>query len=152
MYSEAIFCKIAPEKKSVLYCNRSLANLKLENNAIALLDGCEAIKLDATNVKGYYRRGQAYAGMRQLKNAVDDFKKICQMQPSNKDTREKYELTLKEYKAQKLSQALSYDDNKKILVDVNDIFVEKSYAGPRLDSIDDINSDWIVAMMKWQKD
>lgn len=77
MYSEAIFCKIAPEKKSVLYCNRSLANLKLENNAIALLDGCEAIKLDSANVKGYYRRGQAYAAMRQLKNAVDDFKKIC---------------------------------------------------------------------------
>lgn len=74
------------------------------------------------------------------------------MQPSNKDTREKYELTLKEYKAQKLSQALSYDDNKKISVDVNDIFVEKSYAGPRLDSIDDISSDWIVAMMKWQKE
>jgi len=63
MYSEAIFCKISPEKKSVLYCNRSLANLKLENNAIALLDGCEAIKLDSKNMKGYYRRGQAYAAM-----------------------------------------------------------------------------------------
>jgi len=74
------------------------------------------------------------------------------MQPSNKDAREKYELTLKDYKAQQLSQALSYDDNKKITVDVNDIFVEKSYSGPRLDSIDDISSDWIVAMMKWQKE
>jgi hypothetical protein len=41
-----------------------LANLKLENNAIALLDGCEAIKLDPLNVKGYYRRGQAYAALR----------------------------------------------------------------------------------------
>jgi tetratricopeptide (TPR) repeat protein len=64
LYSEAIFCKISPEKKSILYCNRALANLKLENNAIALLDGCEAIKLDPLNVKGYYRRGQAYAALR----------------------------------------------------------------------------------------
>jgi serine/threonine-protein phosphatase 5 len=64
MYSEAIFCKIQAEKKSVLYCNRAFANLKLENFAFALFDGCEAIKLDPTNVKGYYRRGSAYVALR----------------------------------------------------------------------------------------
>lgn len=56
MYSEAILCKIAPAKKSVLYCNRALAQLKLENYAIALYDACESVKLDNTNIKGYYRR------------------------------------------------------------------------------------------------
>lgn len=32
MYTEAIFCKISPEKQSIYYCNRSLASLKLEEN------------------------------------------------------------------------------------------------------------------------
>lgn len=56
MYTEAIFCKIPPAKKSVYFCNRALANLKLENFAVALFDACESVKHDKTNVKGYYRR------------------------------------------------------------------------------------------------
>mgnify|MGYP002633915056 FL=1 len=56
MYTEAIFCKIPHTKKSVYYCNRALANLKLENYAVALFDACESVKHDKTNVKGYYRR------------------------------------------------------------------------------------------------
>ena len=31
-YTEAIFSRIPPEKKAVLYCNRSFASLKLEEN------------------------------------------------------------------------------------------------------------------------
>jgi len=58
-YTEAIFCKITPEKKAVLYCNRSFSSLKMEENQLALFDACEAIKLDPTNVKGFYRKGQA---------------------------------------------------------------------------------------------
>ena len=98
MYSEAILCKIAPAKKSVIYCNRALASLKLENFAIALFDACESVKLDSTNVKGYYRRAQAYAALRKLSNAVADFKTVCKMQPANKDAREKYEITSKEHR------------------------------------------------------
>ena len=64
MYTEAIFCKNPPAKKSIYYCNRALANLKLENYAVALFDACEAVKHDKTNVKGYYRRAQAYYAMR----------------------------------------------------------------------------------------
>lgn len=56
MYTESIFCKISPIKKSVYYCNRALANLKLENYAVALFDACESVKHDKSNVKGYYRR------------------------------------------------------------------------------------------------
>ena len=36
LYTEAIFCKVGPIKKAVYYCNRSLANLRLENSSIAL--------------------------------------------------------------------------------------------------------------------
>ena len=73
-YTESIFCKVTPAKKAVYYCNRALSNLKMENHSFALFDACEAIKQDPKNVKGYYRRGQAYVALRQLKNAVADFK------------------------------------------------------------------------------
>ena len=63
-YTEAIFCKISAEKKAVLYCNRSFASLKMEENQLALFDACEAIKLDPANVKGFYRQGQAYVSLR----------------------------------------------------------------------------------------
>lgn len=87
MYTEAIFCKIPPVKKSVYYCNRALANLKMENYAVALFDACESVKHDKTNVKGYYRRAQAYYALRQLKNSMADFKTVCKMQPQNKEAR-----------------------------------------------------------------
>jgi len=86
-YTEAIFCKIAPAQKAILYCNRSLSNLRMENSSIALFDACETIKLDATNFKGYYRRGQAQAMLGQLQSAVASFKEVCKIQPQNVDAR-----------------------------------------------------------------
>ena len=46
-----------------------------------VVDACEAIKFDETNVKGYYRRGQAQAALNQMQKAVESFKKVCIMQP-----------------------------------------------------------------------
>ena len=148
MYSEAILCKIAPGKKSIIYCNRALAQLKLENNAIALYDACESIKLDPTNPKGFYRRGQAYTAMRQLKNAVADFKTVCKMQPTNKDAREKYEMTQKEHRLQIFAKSMGYEEQK-ISIKIEDIFVEASYSGPRLESVDEITPAWIQTVMDW---
>lgn len=98
MYTEAIFCKVSSAKKSIYYCNRAFANLRMENNSFSLFDACEAIKNDEKNVKGYYRRGQAYVALHQLKNAVADFKKVCLLEPKNRDAREKYDLTQKEFR------------------------------------------------------
>lgn len=64
-YTEAIFsCKISNANKAIIYCNRSFASLKLEENQLALFDALEAAKLDPTNVKGFYRKGQAYVALR----------------------------------------------------------------------------------------
>ena len=98
MYTEAIFCKVSPKQKAVYYCNRAQTHLKMENYGLCVFDGCEAIKLDAVNVKGYFRRGHGYAMQHQLKNACSDFKQVCKMEPNNKEAREKYEHTLKEYR------------------------------------------------------
>ena len=67
--------------KAVLYCNRSFASLKIEEHQLALFDALEAVKLDPTNVKGFYRKGQSYVCLRQMKEAVLAFKQVCQMDP-----------------------------------------------------------------------
>jgi hypothetical protein len=36
MYSEAIFCEVSNRHKAMYYCNRALANIRLENYALAL--------------------------------------------------------------------------------------------------------------------
>jgi hypothetical protein len=59
------------------------------------------------------------------------------MQPANKDAREKYEITQKEHRLQLLSQSIGYEDQK-IQVNAEEIFVEASYCGPKLETVDDI--------------
>ena len=147
-YTEAIFCKIPNETKAIYYCNRSLANLRMENTSIALNDACECIKLDASNVKGYYRKGQAYVALRQMKEAVNEFKTVCKMQPQNRDARDKYNVTLKAHKEQMLAAAIQYKDEK-VEVDVRDIHVEDSYNGPRFEDTDEITPEWVESLIEW---
>ena len=136
------------EKKSIYYCNRAFAHIKTESYAIAVFDGCEAIKLDPKNVKGYFRRGTAYAAMRQLKNAVADFKQICRMQPQNREARDKYDVTQKELRLSMLSASIAHEEQK-VNVNTDEIIVESDYNGPKLDSIDDVTAEWVVSLMEW---
>ena len=45
-----------------------------------------------------------------------------------------------------------YFEEKRIEVDLDAIDVEASYAGPKLESVDDLNAAWVVSLMEWQKD
>ncbi len=72
------------------------------------------------------------------------------MQPQNKEAREKYEVTQKEFRLQQLAQAIVSED-KRVEVSVDDMVVEASYEGPKLESADDVTAEWVVAMMEWQK-
>jgi len=51
-------------------------------------------------------------------------------------------LTLKAHKEQLLAQAIVYEEAK-IEVDLDSIFVEDSYKGPELATIDDVTPEWI---------
>ena len=87
-----------PQKKAIYYCNRSLVSIKTENYALALFDAKDAIKHDSTNFKAYYRLGSAHLALNQLDLALENFKQVCKMQPTNKDARSKYEEVKKEQK------------------------------------------------------
>mmetsp|Transcript_8651 Transcript_8651/g.13417 ORF Transcript_8651/g.13417 Transcript_8651/m.13417 type:complete len:211 (+) Transcript_8651:659-1291(+) len=73
------------------------------------------------------------------------------MEPKNKDAREKYDNTLKEFKEREFQKCLGYEDQR-VNVNVDNIMVESSYDGPRLEkSTDEIDSDWVVKLMAHQK-
>lgn len=100
-------------------------------------------------MKAYYRRGSAHVALGQLDLAVKDFKQVCKMLPSDKDAREKYEETLKEYKLREFAKVIGYEE-KRAEVDIESIIVEESYGGPRLDEgIDSISHEWVVKLMDY---
>ena len=85
-----------------------------------------------------------------MKEAVNEFKTVCKMQPQNRDAREKYNVTMKAHKEQLLAAAIQYKDEK-VEVDVRDIHVEDSYSGPRFEDTDEITAEWVESLMEWQK-
>ncbi|GMI48788.1 hypothetical protein TrCOL_g10809 [Triparma columacea] len=74
---------------SVLFSNRAMAYIKMEQYGQAILDADCAIKIDPQYVKAYYRRGSANFALGKNKAAKKDFKKVCQMKPKDKDARAK---------------------------------------------------------------
>ena len=126
-----------------------MVSLKTENYALALFDSNDAIKCDETFAKAYYRQGSAHLALNQHELAIQSFKKVCKMDPKNKDAREKYEQTLKAYKEREFQKCLGYEDQR-VNVNVEDITVEASYDGPRLEkSTNEIDSDWVVKLMAY---
>ena len=43
-------------------------------------------------------------------------------------------------------------EEAKVVVDPESIFVEDSYTGPRLETIDDVTAEWCVSLMEHQRD
>lgn len=119
-YSEAIFCNVPPKQKAIYYSNRALVSIKTENYALALYDAEDAIKCDEMYVKAYYRRGSANLALNKVDLALKDFKQVCKMQPGNKDAREKYDETMKEYRIRQLQSALGYT-SERVNINIDDI-------------------------------
>jgi len=88
--------------------------------------------------------------LNQLAEAVKDFKKVCQLEPQNKDARDKWQTTLKEHKEREFAKCIMVEDAR-IVVNLEDIVVEDGYAGPRLDSADQITPEWVEKLMDYLK-
>ena len=80
-YNQCI--KICPDEVAS-YTNRALCFLKLKKDASASSDCTTAIKLDAKNVKAYYRRAQASKNLKKYVEAEKDLKKVLEIEPLNK--------------------------------------------------------------------
>ena len=82
MYTQAI--ESDPLSVAV-YTNRSLCHIKMETYGLAIADATTATELDPKCVKAYYRLGSAYMGLGKYKEARTNYKKACQLKPTDKD-------------------------------------------------------------------
>jgi len=59
---------------------------------------------------------------------------------------------MKEHRLRELQKCLGYAEEK-VVINVDDINVEKSYTGPSFEkNTDEITPEWCVSLMQWQKD
>ena len=84
-YSEAL--EYSPTN-AVILSNRAQAYIKVENYGLAMADADAALEADPTYAKAYYRRGSAQFALGHLKDAKKDFRKVCQLNPKSKGTKE----------------------------------------------------------------
>ena len=127
------------------------------NTGSAIADASEAIKIEPTFIKSYFRRGTAklmvgQGQLKPLKEARADFKAACQIEPNNKDARAKLSECEKAIKAKQFELAIASDETPVKEPDPSDIEVESSYSGPRLDPIDGkVTPEFVHELQDYQK-
>jgi len=57
-------------------------------------------------------------------------------------------MTQKEFKAREFAKCIEKDDIT-VTVNIDDILVESSYTGPKLDSVDDLNEEWVKELLQY---
>lgn len=83
-YSEALdTCpRCFHKERSIMFSNRAAAHLRLEKHESAIADCSEAIKLNPTYLKAIMRRAELYEKTDKLDEALEDYKKTLELDPS----------------------------------------------------------------------
>mmetsp|Transcript_21885 Transcript_21885/g.70470 ORF Transcript_21885/g.70470 Transcript_21885/m.70470 type:complete len:507 (+) Transcript_21885:76-1596(+) len=136
-FSEAIdaYTKgIEAMPSAVLLSNRAFAYVKTEAFGLAIADAGQALELDASYPKAYYRRGSALIGLGKFQEALKDFRQAVKLQPKSKDARLKFQQCQKEVRRIKFEAAIATERTlpPSETIDVDSIAVESSYEGPVL--------------------
>ncbi|KAI7844809.1 hypothetical protein COHA_001689 [Chlorella ohadii] len=151
LYSKAIE---ADPTNAVLYGNRAFAAIRLEEFGSAIADATKALELDAKYAKAYYRRGDASYALGHFKDAVRDFRAAIRLAPSDPDLRRKLAEAEKELKRLAFEKALALPDEKPVSEQIvlEDIIVEDSYDGPRMEADENgqlrVTLEFIKAMLQ----
>ena len=87
LYTKAIEVCPTEDKNAlaILYANRSLANLSMSANIAALDDANQSISVDATYLKGQFRKVMALIGLKDYVAAKDLIAKCLEIQPDDPD-------------------------------------------------------------------
>lgn len=157
-YTKAIDCEPKAKETAACYGNRSFAACKLEQYGLALNDSNQAIELDPLYVKAYYRRAAAHMALNKHKLALEDFKKVAELQKDNAD---KF-IHAKIKECQKLIHRLAFEkaisvEAKKekplaYVTDCDSIAVESSYDGPRMKNDKIVTQTFITELIKFFKE
>ncbi|KAG5178713.1 hypothetical protein JKP88DRAFT_168636, partial [Tribonema minus] len=82
--AEALYSKgLELSSDAALFANRSAARVGMGRFREALEDAEAATKLDPHYAKGWYRKGQACAGMGMTAAAADAFERAAALEPAN---------------------------------------------------------------------
>lgn len=85
---------IQSKPSSIAYANRAMAYLKLEDYIQAEKDSTQSIRLDASYVKAYLRRGAARKATDNLDGAISDYEMALRYEPMNKNAEEERKLCI----------------------------------------------------------
>ena len=82
-YTDAIEVnKINKKLNAILYSNRALANMRMNLNKEAVADCDKSIELDDKYTKSYIRRAEVRLKLEEFNEAVSDYWKIKEIDPS----------------------------------------------------------------------
>lgn len=130
-YSAAI--AIYPD--AVYYSNRAQCHIKNEDFGLAIADATEAISLNPSSEKAFFRRGSAYFGLNDYTAAKKDFQSILVLQPTNNEAKNKVRECDKFIKQKQFLEAMHVEVQPPIdRTSVDKIPIESSYTGPKLES------------------
>lgn len=121
----------------VYWSNRAFAHIRQENFGSAIQDATQALELDSSYAKAYYRRGDASFALSHFRDAVADFRAAARLAPRDPDLRKKLSEAEREYKRVRFEEALAVPGDATSALDavhLEDIDVEPSYSGPRMES------------------
>lgn len=89
-YTKAL--KLCPVKyatdRSVLFANRAAAKSKIGRSESAIEDCTKSIELNSQYLKAYLRRAKLYEETSKLDESLEDYKKILELDPHQKDALE----------------------------------------------------------------
>ena len=170
-YSDALDLEVDTKLNAIVFANRALVSLKLENNGQALQDANNAIEWDPDYVKGYYRRACALLCLCKFEDALRDLEKVHAKMPNDAVVKEQIEKTKEKIKSNKnmwnLFKWKNKNNKKEPIVNntteemiykethgLNLDFVEKElneaqlesaryYKGPEMTSLSILSEQWI---------
>lgn len=135
---------------AIFYGNRAFAYLKMENYGLAISDSDEALALDPSYLKAYYRRASANMALGKYKAALKDLKQVVKRLPNDKEARLKFKACDKACKEAAFAEAINLKQADPLCMTINpdDIVVDSSYDGPVLPDDGTVTEEFVVAMMQ----
>ncbi|VDP91494.1 unnamed protein product [Echinostoma caproni] len=84
IYNQALLeTELDDDIRCILHRNKAQAFLKLEDYENAVSAASEALRIHPTDAKALFRRAQAYERLNKLQQALEDSRKLIQLEPKN---------------------------------------------------------------------
>jgi serine/threonine-protein phosphatase 5 len=152
-YSKAIELIDAKEKASAAYfCNRALAQIKLENFGSALIDAESAIAADPEFPKSYYRKSASLFALGKLDQSIKELEKIQKILNiyNNADVNEKLKFLKQTKKEKEFLACIQYEDEFD-KIDEESLVVEPGYTGPVFDRKVLLTREFVLNLLEYMK-